>query len=178
MRFIVVLLVAAGFLGACGSNTPKTSAPTPTTALTTVGRASTTETSVPAQHDAGATGPTGATGPPGPTGPGGAPGARGISGYEAVHDSKTVNVNNSAVSFGSLDVSVPCPAGKSILTGGATIDERPQSTADFAWLGRSAPVGASWAATAYWSQSAVGGTPDRIPRTMTLTVDAVCAAVG
>jgi hypothetical protein len=178
VRFIVVLLLAAGILGGCGSNKPTTSEPAPSTSSTTVGPSSTTETSVPAKHDAGPTGATGPAGPTGPAGTPGTPGARGISGYEAVHDSKTVNVNNSAVSFGSVDVSVACPAGKSILTGGATIDEHPQSTADFAWLARSAPVGTSWAATAYWSQSAVGGTPDRIPRTMTLTVDAICAVVG
>ena len=95
-----------------------------------------------------------------------------------VQDSKTVPVNTAGVSTGSVDVSVACPAGKSILSGGAAITSLPHDASDFAFLERSEPVGAStWAATAQWNHTAIGG-PAVEPQTLTLTVHAICAIVG
>lgn len=64
---------------------------------------------------AGAQGETGAQGPAGPQGPQGPAGASGLTGYQ--HVSASVQIPNGAFRTGTIE----CPAGKRVLSGGATL---------------------------------------------------------
>lgn len=122
-----------------------------------------------------AVGPTGPTGPTGPAGSG-TPGSPGISGYEIVRATKTAapGVMND-FGGGSIDLSASCPAGKSILSGGASDTVEPRRTSAgsvLPYLRRSTQVDAStWTATLGW---------DSIldQQTITFTVTIACAFVS
>ncbi len=120
-----------------------------------------------------ASGVRGADGPPGPAGPSGPPGPAGVEGYEIRPATKTVLLPGSG-GEGSTDLTVSCPEGTQVLSGGAnvTVASPPSQTIPgvIASLSRSEPADAStWVATARWS------TVNAVPgETLTLEVKAIC----
>ena len=125
---------------------------------------------------AGATGPTGPTGATGATGTPGAPGGPGISGYEIVRATKSQGHNRGDPWVASIVLPASCPAGKSILSGGAsfTVDP-PYATVDYStvhpYIRQSAQVdAATWMAEVGWD-TLVG-------QTVTMTVTIACAFVA
>ena len=173
MRRFYGLIVVVALLAGCGSGASSKSAHV----RTTLGNArtgiddSTTTTAAPTTTTAPATGAIGPTGPPG------APGSPGVSGYQIVQNSRTIPLDDSSRAVGSVDLSVSCPAGKSVLSGGASVVADPHTYLDFAFLKRSDLVDAStWGATADWNEQAFGNIAD--PKTLTLTVHAICATVS
>jgi hypothetical protein len=107
----------------------------------------------------GEQGLTGETGPQGPLGPVGPIGVPGISGYEIV--------SNAVGDMSELiDVSVECPAGKSVLSGGY----RPVGLTSDVTITVSMPAG-----TSTWR--VVGYQIDHFPRLWGITVYAICAFV-
>lgn len=103
-------------------------------------------------------------GPPGPTGPPGPAGPPGISGYEHV----VVQSEENSDPFKS--VTADCPAGKSIIGGGAAIFAGGGSL-NMLSLTESRPIGANWHATA----REIAG---QSPGDWSLEVRAICATVG
>lgn len=101
----------------------------------------------------------------------------GVVGYQVVQASKAFLLTGP--NGGSDSLSVPCPGGKKVLGGGATITLTPPLTSSTVWLvpflDQSAPTtdGSGWAATmGYFQQT---GAP--VPPTAVLQVTATCAVV-
>jgi hypothetical protein len=166
MRRFCALLGLVALIAGCGSNgSAKSDRARTTVAKSRAGGDTTSTTSTPPTTNSAVIGPTGPTGPAGGPGPPGPPGPPGISGYEIVQNTTTMQ------SFipgegGSTDLSVTCPPGKSVISGGTSIPPRLALT-------RSEPVDSStWAITERWATSPG---PDPHP---VLTVKAVCAVVG
>jgi len=100
-----------------------------------------------------------------------------VLGYEIRPATKTVPLPGSG-GEGTIELSVSCPEGKQVLSGGANVavTSPPSLTISgaFATLTRSEPEGASaWGATARWfTLNAVPG------ETLTLNVQAICGQTG
>jgi hypothetical protein len=156
-------LALAVLIAGCGSSAPRSVVKAESS---TTDEAVTTTTT-----QAGATGP---TGPTGAAGAPGAPGGPGISGYEIVRATKSQTSAENRV-HDLMDLSASCPAGKSILSGGAsfTLGPEEQNQAGPARLTyrRSEQVDEStWAVTLY-----AGEAPDQ---SVKLTVTIACAVVS
>jgi hypothetical protein len=96
-----------------------------------------------------------------------------VSGYEIVQNATTHAIVNQQT--GLIDLSVSCPADKSVIGGGATADVQPKfdNQGAFGAVQKSEPENnTTWAATAGWVNSTTTG------QSITLSVKAVCAVVG
>ncbi len=130
----------------------------------------------------GATGPEGPTGPQGPTGPlgptgvagpTGATGPAGVSGYEQVTETTQVFPGTNNPPNPSDPIRATCPAGKVVLSGGATF-----SSTTPAWIGAvkattSQPF--SDAGDVGWEVQIAN---DTFSMAIDVTVTAICATVG
>src|SRR5262249_34827208 len=97
-------------------------------------------------------------------------------GCDLVQNAKSVSVI--AANHGNVDVTVTCPPGKSILTGGASITLDKDFDADLAtYLQTSDPVDATtWEARAYWDNHGDRGPSE--PTTGTSAAKVACAFVS
>ena len=133
-RTVVIGLTLFALCGASCSRNSKATAPTTTrfAPRSTSASSSTTAPRSAAKTTAGPTGPTGARGP---TGPQGLPGVPGVSAYLVVEGSTTRRFANNGTDpvAGQVVASAACPAGKTVLAGGAAIDSKPFSPTDFAF---------------------------------------------
>jgi len=95
-----------------------------------------------------------------------------VSGYEVVRDSVTITTDTDHI--GSLEHSVACPPGKTVLGGGAYVTVVPPGDANaFEYLQRSEPSSATtWTALAAWDHYNASR-----PQQLRLTVTATCAFV-
>jgi hypothetical protein len=128
----------------------------------------------------GATGPQGPAGPQGetgPTGPQGVSGAQGATGPQgppgpsgASLESNSTTVNFSTLSLGeTVSVSVPCPAGKVVLGGGAHTTVSVGALESLVSLRSTYPSGTStWTAVAVATGTSLVGT-------LTVNVYALCS---
>jgi collagen triple helix repeat protein len=112
----------------------------------------------------GPAGPAGPQGPQGPQGPAGPPGSSGVSGYEIVTGESGFGPESLKLAFAQ------CPAGKSLLGGGATTQST-FPTADMD-LRQSGPQGGN--STTTWFASANNNTPGNV---WNLTASAICATI-